>query len=307
MRALKKQYRFQDEICDWIGSINMECKHVRSGYEIFHGIEISTKGKVVLVLKLIDLKSWIEISGAESELQAFAGRRQALSEDHIQGVVIWEDLWQYSSQIVKSRISALLGISQRIPARLTQVRRIDKQMASGFLNNNHLQGSVSSKTQYGLFLPERYYRVLGEPIKMAAPAGEWLVAVATFSHARVFYKGEIPFRSFEMIRFSNLLNTTVVGGLAKLIRCFATDFKPGDIMTYADMEWSDGASYTRLGFNHISDASPVHFLLDPHTGVRYGSKRGDVPAEGKISIINMGSRKFVLPFSDRAVQPETEI
>eukprot|EP01034_Spumella_vulgaris_P038238 gene38238-47211_t len=34
-------------------------------------------------------------------------------------------------------------------------------------------------------------------------------------------------------------------------------------MTYADLEWSDGASYRRLGFEAISDKDPVRFWLDP--------------------------------------------
>lgn len=268
---------------------------------LFYILQIDTGNGSLLTLKLVTLTIWQRFpKQAREELTSPKKKREsahsAISERQ---VVVWEDAWVRHRDIVKSRISALLGISERIPARLTQVRRIDKATAAAFLDNNHLQGNVLSRTQYGLFLPEKYYRVLSPAALAKATEYEWLVAVSTFSPARVFYRNDKPYRSFELIRFANVLNTTIVGGLARLIKVFSRDFLPGDIMTYADLEWSDGKSYRQLGFEAISDISPVDFWLDTETLVRSSTRKPDMDLQNKILISNAGSRKFVLSLQDQ--------
>ena len=148
-------------------------------------------------------------------------------------VTVWEDLWRTKQPIVKSRIAALLGISERIPARLTEVRRLDRPTTLTFLQENHLQDAVLSKFKYGLFLPKKHYRVLQND--------ELLVAVAAFARPRHFVRGELPYHSYELVRFANLLNTTVVGGLDKLLSHFIKQHQPDDLMTYADLDRKDMA------------------------------------------------------------------
>ncbi len=55
-----------------------------------------------------------------------------------------------------------------------------------------------------------------------------------------------PYRSYEMVRFANVTGVTVTGGLSKLIKAFAEEVKPDDIMTYVDREWSDGKATANL-------------------------------------------------------------
>lgn len=211
-------------------------------------------------------------------------------------VTLWEDLWHTKPQIIKSRIAALLGISERIPARLTQVRRLDRPTTLKFLQENHLQDAVLSKSKYGLFLPKKYYRVLENP----PDADELLVAVGTFAHPRQFVRAGLPHRSFELVRFANLLNTTVVGGLDKLLSHFIKQHQPDDLMTCADLEWSDGHSYQKLGFESVSDTSPQAFWVDPLSMQRYHSNRlpdgmteQSALEQGFVAVYNAGSRKFV--------------
>ncbi|GGN11480.1 hypothetical protein GCM10010967_54200 [Dyadobacter beijingensis] len=222
----------------------------------------------------------------------------ALRSDGIAAVVLWEDYWLGRKPIVQSRLSAMLGISAKIPARLTQARRIDNATTDQFLGYNHLNGVVSSKFRYGLFLPKRYYRVLPPEFAFDASADELLVAVATFSHARIFEQHGEPFRSHELIRFASLLGTNVVGALDKLLNAFIREKQPDDIMTYADLEWSDGRSYQRLGFEERGQMPPRNALVDP-TRMQRAGKRTDVrhtPGQEPIeylTVFNLGSIKYV--------------
>jgi hypothetical protein len=284
---------FTDELLGWLSSMHFDYTIKHDVRTLFGLVEIRKQEKILLCLKLIEIKSLLDkADAAESEIVYFRSGQNELRAAGIAVVMLWEDVWYTRKEIIKSRLSAILGVSQRIPGRVTQAREINRPAAADFLDKNHLQGSVTSKIRYGLFLPQRYFRVLDTDFQIDTSLEELLVAVATFSHPRIFERGGIPFRSYELSRFANLKNTTVVGGFDKMLRAFTEDYKPGDIMTYADLEWSDGASYKRLGFKEISDKDPIPFLLDPSSNIRYPEKR--YPDHDKlIRIYNAGSRKFV--------------
>ena len=216
-------------------------------------------------------------------------------------VHLWDDVWQHRPGVVLSRLRALMSESVRIPGRVTQVRRIDRATADAFLTANHLQVSLTGKYRYGLFLPNRYYRVLPTdfaPVSLPENKTELLVAVATFAHPRVFAREIGPHRSFELLRFANVLNTTVVGGMDKLLKAFAADHAPepgttADLMTYADRDWSDGQSYERLGFTRISHTEPIQFWVKPGEWIRYPANHPPDDLTDYGTVWNAGSVKFV--------------
>jgi len=284
---------FSQQVKQWLLSLNMHFVADLVPTDSFDLIEVKQNEQLRLVIRLINLKTWIFLQEkAHEKLAGFAGGQKEIRNLGISVVTLWEDIWIRENAIAKSRLSAILGISQRIPARTTQVRRIDKPTADKFLNENHLQHTVSSKLKYGLFLPNRYFRVLKSDYQLDRTAPELLVAVATFSHPRIFERDEKPFRSYELIRFANLLNTTVIGGFDKLLTFFEEDCKPDDIMTYADLDWSDGASYKRLGFKAASDKKPMQFWLNTEKLER-SFKPKNIGNDNLIEVYNGGSRKFV--------------
>ncbi len=195
----------------------------------------------------------------------------------------------------------MVGLSERIPARLTQVRRIDKPTAGRFLQENHLQVVTNAKYKYGLFLPARYFRVLSVDFRLQpVNATELLVAVATFSHPRSITRNGTVHRSVELVRFANHLNCTVVGGLDKLLKAFVTDVQPDDIMTYADRDWSNGRSYEKLGFTRLETTEPNPFWVRPGEWIRHypsqlldGLTEIEMADSGYIPVYNAGSVKFV--------------
>lgn len=212
-------------------------------------------------------------------------------------VHLWEDVWYTQQAIVQSRLLSVLGVSATIPARLSQSKRIDKSASDKFLSENHLQAQASAKFKYGLYLPKRYFRVIDAEknsftkalYELLNDSDELLIAVATFSNARTFVRDGLSYRSFELIRFANLKGFTVVGGFNKLLQTFIREQNPDDIMTYADADWSDGASYEKLGFERTGLTAPQSFGLDEQMK-RTGKRQG----ENKNRVWNAGSWKYLL-------------
>jgi hypothetical protein len=215
-------------------------------------------------------------------------------------VHLWEDVARQKPAVVASRLAALQGHSARVPGRLTQVRRLDKVTALTFLDQHHLQVPLPGKVRYGLFLPQRYFRVLpGAYLNTTNVPGhgdDLLMAVATFAQPRQLPHG----RSAELLRFASRVGSTVVGGVDKLLTTYLRNHPAADLMTYADRDWSDGGSYRRLGFEAVTDTPPQRFWLHPAEGIRHhenalptGITPTDARTHGYVPVFNAGSRKFV--------------
>jgi len=148
----------------------------------------------------------------------------------IQLVHLWQDCWTTKQAIVCSRIAIISGSYNRIHARKTHIRRITRDVMFDFFASNHLQSFVDARYNYGLFSDDR------------------LLAAASFSSGRNFTRNKVSGRSFELVRFANVLHHRVAGGLGKLIARFVKDASPDDIMTYADLDWASGKGYQALSF-----------------------------------------------------------
>jgi hypothetical protein len=292
---------FKSQFCDWLSSAGLTFSDFGSINAFTDLVEVRKTKSLPIQILLIDLESWKNAGSAETWRQTVE-QTIAMRTSGIKCVIIWEDFWHRSAAIVKSRLNAMLGTSQKVAARLTHVRRIDLNIAARFLEENHLNGSVSAKTRYGLFLPKRYFRILNDDFNYDSSADELLVAVATFSAPRVFQRADGPFRSFEMVRFASLLNTNVSGGLDKLLTAFIREKNPDDVMTYADLEWSEGAGYATLGFQKISQTDIIPFFVDTKSMLRKSkSATSDIDEDQSSDMIvyNAGSLKFVKTLAEK--------
>lgn len=130
-----------------------------------------------------------------------------------------------------------------IYARNCIVRRIDRPAAAAFLDASHRLGAAYCRYCYGLFVD----RTTGAG-EMRLPAGT-LVAVAAFSGARRWMKGDRKISSYEWVRYASLPGLRVVGGMGKTLAAFIDEFHPDDVMSYADADSPDGGdAYRVLGF-----------------------------------------------------------
>ncbi|MDY4480755.1 MAG: hypothetical protein SPE21_01045 [Candidatus Cryptobacteroides sp.] len=140
--------------------------------------------------------------------------------------------------------------SLTIFARNCDVRKIDRKTAAEFLDRHHIYGSASCRYCYGLY----QRRTTGSAeTKLTASGEPALVAVATFSNARRWTKGNKVISSYEWVRYASLEDSRVVGGMGKLLKAFIQDRHPDDIMTYAisseapDRPRRDGLPMTEPG------------------------------------------------------------
>ncbi len=250
-----------------------------------------------LYLHRVDLPTYLPLCHHPDTLAFFLNMTQQLAGQGLRVVHLWDDVVRQKPTIVASRLAALRGESIRVPGRLTQVRRLDRATAMDFLDENHLQAALPGKVRYGLFLPERYYRVLPPTYLAPLPPHDLLVAVATFAQPRTQHRPTGPHRSAELLRMASRLGLTVVGGLDKLLTTYLTNHPANDLMTYADRDWGDGNSYRKVGFEVTGQTPPQPFWLDLASNSRYTAiPPGAVTSQtGFIPVYNTGSFKFVRP------------
>ena len=225
----------------------------------------------------------------------------------VQLVHLWQDCWVAKPEIVRSRIAALSGAGIRIHARRTNVWRITKDDTFGFFAANHLQGAVNARYNYGLYHEKQ------------------IVAEASFSAGRTVVRNGITHRSFELLRFANLLHHVVAGGLGKMIARFVKDINPGDIMTYADLDWASGKGYRELNFEQTAVTPPQALWVHPADMIRYyphrlplqlteafksqnrfGNINDFLTNKGYIKIYNAGNLKYLknVPKEQNVDNPE---
>jgi len=138
----------------------------------------------------------------------------------------------------------ILGLtSNKIYGRKTQIREVTPKDSKTFLNTNHIQGNVNSKIKLGLYYDDE------------------LVSLMTFGLLRKSLGSISKEGSYELLRFCNKLDTTVIGGADKLLKYFINTYTPIEIISYADRRWSQGNLYKKLGFDFVHDSSPNYFYV----------------------------------------------
>ena len=207
---------------------------------------------------------------------------ESLEADGMETIVITEDRWRSQGDMMKARMLAHLEQFTSLYARNCEVRKIDKAVAAPFLGYNHSYGDAVCRYRYGLYL-----RRSSRDGKLQAGT---LVAVATFSNARKWVKGEKVIRSYEWTRYASLPGVRISGGMGKMLKAFVKDVQPDDVMSYADLEWSEGKVYEQLGFVLEGRKEPVMFVVD-RLWRRFPVKPG---LTGDRFFKNLGSNKYRL-------------
>lgn len=79
----------------------------------------------------------------------------------------------------------------------------------------------------------------------------------TFNKSR-FMKNK---NNFELVRFCNLQNHTIIGSASKLLKYFENNYAYENLISYADRRWSNGNLYEKLNFSlsHISKPNYWYF------------------------------------------------
>lgn len=158
-------------------------------------------------------------------------------DNNIKLITIFENDFDEKPDIIESRIKYLLKKSNTLYARKCMVKEISFKEADDFFNRTHIQGNIKANKYFGLFYQDKIF------------------AAMSFGHPRFNKNYE-----WELLRFSNELDYSVIGGASKLFKYFIKNHL-GSVISYADSRWSDGNLYNMLGFKFIRHSKPNYYYL----------------------------------------------
>jgi hypothetical protein len=71
---------------------------------------------------------------------------------------------------------------------------------------------------------------------------------------------------YELVRFCNKINLTIIGGFSKLLKNFIKKYNPSKIETFADIRWSGldqtKTVYFKNGFNFVKQTPPNYWYIN---------------------------------------------
>jgi hypothetical protein len=199
---------------------------------------------------LPELKLGFEFNGVRWHSELFLKpnyhleKTKLCQKNNIHLIHIFEDDFDFKNDIVSSIVKNAINLSDKIFARKTIIKKIkDKSVVKDFLTKNHLQGFVNTNINYGLYYNDE------------------LVSLMTFMKTRKVLNKNGDENEYELIRFCNKLNTTVIGGASKLFNKFLNEYEPSSVLSYCDLSWGTGVLYENLGFINDGDTKPNYFYV----------------------------------------------
>jgi len=160
---------------------------------------------------------------------------QLCSESGIRLITLFEDEWIHNKEIVKNKLIHLLNKNKNksIYARSCKIKIIDSKTKKDFFDKNHIQGDGPSS------------------INIALTHNDKIVACIAFIKNS---------KKYTLNRYAT--SEKVVGGFSKLLKYFQRNYEWNEIITFADLRWSDGSLYEKTGFKLQKVLSPDYYYVD---------------------------------------------
>ena len=177
--------------------------------------------------------------------------------------------WKYKNkkEIWKNIIKHKLKLNQNSIGARTLIIKIPTIIEEkDFLNKYHIQGYTNSSVRYGLYNKENE-----------------LIYLMTFIKNR-YSKQD----SWELLRCCGAHHFNINGGASKLLKYFEKNYLPKKIFTFANLNYSKGNLYNKLGFKFLR-ISPPNYKFINNRGESYSRqffqkhKLEDLYSSGKIS------------------------
>jgi hypothetical protein len=228
----------EKEVSDWVKNqgftIRTNARNIISPLEL--DIYIPEKN---LAIEYCGLYWHSELIGKDKDYHL--NKQLLCNKQGITLITIFEDEWILNPEIVKSRLSNLLGITNnKIYARKCIIKEISSRECNLFLKENHLQGSGRSNIRLGAFYDNK------------------LISVMTFNKSNISRKNTTE---WEIDRFCSEKNTSVIGIASKLFKYFIKTYNPPSIITYADRRWSNESFYESIGFKFEKYTTPNYWYF----------------------------------------------
>jgi len=245
MQSKLSRSKYEDELCDLFTSlkVNVLPNHKKFGFDIDVLLPDNN-----LAIEFNGLYWHSEYAGGKTD-HYHLNKTKSCEKLGIHLIHIFEDEWVHKREIVISRLKNLLGKTENVVyARKCEIREVPYQDAANFLNENHIQGSITTiKARVGLFYETE------------------LVSLMTFGLPRNSTGNKIKkVGQWELQRYCNKLNYSVVGGASRLLKYFQETYKPENLYSFADRRWTStlkDSLYDELGFVLVSKGEPNYWYL----------------------------------------------
>lgn len=165
----------------------------------------------------------------------------ACKKEGIQLIQIWEDEWNRNEKQIKRMLAHKLGMSkeEKVFARKTKIKNINKAEANSFLKEHHIQGGVDGS------------------IRAALEANGITVAVMVLR-----IENSPSGKVLNLLRYAT--SQKVVGGFTKLLSFIEKEFEPNRIITFSDNCVSNGSLYKNNGFVIEKEINPDYTYVVNH-------------------------------------------
>ena len=261
-------------ICNPIlsGKSNMELELLYFITNNYNGNVLTNTKNIItkeLDIYLPELNLAFEFNGLYWHSELYKEKNYHLSktkeclDKNIQLIHVWEDDWVNKQDIVKSIILNKLGKSKKVFARKCEVRLSNNKEVREFLTKNHIQGFLGSRVKIGLYYNDE------------------LVSLMTFGSLRKSLGHKSVNNNYELLRFCNKLNTTVIGGASKLFKHFLHNNVVNEVISYSDNSRGVGNLYNKLGFNLLGDTViNYYWIIDNIRRHRFNYRKDKLVKEG---------------------------
>jgi len=248
--------------------------------ENYSGIIIGNSRKIInpfeIDIYLPELKIAYEFNGLYWHSETYRDKSyhkmkyDLCEEKGIQLIHVWEDDWNYKQEIVKSMILNKIGKTKnKVFARNTVVRNVSNNETKNFLEKNHIQSSTNSSVRIGLYYNDE------------------LVSLMTFIKKN--QNGD-----FELNRFCNKLNMSIVGGASKLFKHFTKNYNFKDIISFSNNSYSNGNLYEQLKFKKDKELKEDYsYILNGKRFHKFNFRKQEKERKTLLKIYDSGKIKFI--------------
>ena len=153
-------------------------------------------------------------------------------EKGIQLITIFGDEWEYKTEVVKRKITNILGMTEFLNDVLYFVKEIESNETKEFIEQYDIQEYEISTVKYGLYHSNN------------------LISVMTFNQCKTHYEIVNVCSKYHDYRLSNILKT------------FIRDYSPEKIIGYTDNRWDTGDYLEQLGMTKITET--INFTYTNH-------------------------------------------
>lgn len=290
-----------------LGTSRSQAEEVIANYIRSLGVDVTTSDRTIIKPKELDIvipsrRLAIEYCGIYWHSDRIRSgdyhleKLRATNAAGYQLITIFEDEWLEHTDAVKNTLAHKLGKStDKIYARHTTVQHIsDREAIRQFYDANHVQGWDKGSTMtYSLCHREH-------PVAM--------MSFEKWGESRYY-----------LTRYAT--NVSVTGGAGKLLNRFIQDHQHAtQIITFADLRWSNGGLYRTLGFRLDKTLAPGYQYLyqgrrqhkfnfrknrlrskfGDHINIEDNTEREIMESLGIPKIWDCGKLRYVLDLSPRS-------